>query len=102
MHVRLQLLPIKNSGKLMVCGAVSESNQFEFVCIYSTFQPPMHMLQRIPVVSQTIWTPTARDVWMRWYFAGRRGVGVKWCEELDEAEFLLASLPRDCGESGGV
>jgi hypothetical protein len=56
------------------------------------------MLQRIPVVSQSIWTPTAQDVWLRWYFAGRRAAGVRWCEELDEAEVLLASLPKECGE----
>ena len=61
----------------------------------------MNMLQRIPVVSQTIWTPTALDVqvWTCWYCAGRSGAGVRWCEEpLDEAEVLLASLPKECGE----
>jgi hypothetical protein len=58
----------------------------------------MTMLQHIPVVSQSIWTPTAQDVWLRWYFAGRRGACVRWCEELDEAEVFLASLPKECGE----
>jgi hypothetical protein len=58
----------------------------------------MTMLQSIPVVSPTIRTQTAQDVWLRWYFAGRRVAGVRWYEELDEAEVLLASLLNECGE----
>jgi hypothetical protein len=58
----------------------------------------MHMLHCIPVVSQTIWTPTVQDVWTRWYWAGRSKAGVQWCEELDEAEVLLASLLNECVE----
>jgi len=48
----------------------------------------MNMLQTIPSVNQTIWTPTVNDAWVRWCITGRRlgrrGVGVKWVEDVDD------------------
>ena len=58
------------------------------------------MLQPIPSISKTIWTPTVQDAWLRWYFASRRGQPQHcWqCEDVEEGHFLLASLPSECVE----
>jgi hypothetical protein len=56
------------------------------------------MLQPIPPIETTIWTPTIQDVWLRWYYAARKSQGLRccMCEEVEEAQFLLAGLPFEC------
>ena len=58
------------------------------------------MLQSVPPIEATIWTPTIQDVWMRWYYAARRNAHQRcWrCEDVEEEHFLLASLPINCVE----
>ena len=58
------------------------------------------MLQPIPPITKTIWTPCVQDAWLRWYFAMRRGgPGTSvLCEDLEDYQFILSSLPTECVE----
>ena len=56
-------------------------------------------MQMLPSFPESVWTPSASDLWRLWnrFKAGRLSVNLS--SDLEEAEFLLSAL---CVESSGL
>lgn len=57
------------------------------------------MMQMLPSFPESVWTPSASDLWRLWNGSRTKRASVSYCSDLEETEHLLSALSAECEKS---
>jgi hypothetical protein len=57
------------------------------------------MMQMLPSFPESVWTPSASDLWRLWNGVKTKRASVCHCSELEDAEHLLSALSAECWDA---